>query len=410
MCLDSLPFLPGILTRNAKEATPLDNIILLGGSKRARRAYGFDEVALVPAPFTVDPRDVDTGWQLGRHRFPLPIVAAALDAAVNPPLAAEMTRLGGFAVLNGDGVQSRYDDAEAVLQQIADAPAEGIIQRIQEIYAAPLRDELVARRVRAIKDAGGFCAVSATPVTAPRVAQAAVEAGADVFVVASQVATARHESSQNAGLDLAQFCRDSPVPVIVGNCVTTQGALELMEAGAAAILVGVGPGAICTTRRVLGLGVPQVTAIADCALARDQYAERTGRYVPVIADGGMRTGGDIAKAIASGADALMLGSTIAAAAEAPAPGFSWGMSTGSADLPRGTRIQTPIMGTLRDILLGPAHKDDGTMNLIGALKLAMASCGARTLKEMQQAELILAPQIGTEGKSQQRAQGVGQGR
>lgn len=384
--------------------------ILLGGNKRARRAYGFDEVALVPAPMTVDPRDVDTGWQLGKFRFEIPIIAAALDAAVDVRMAAEMSRLGGFAVLNGDGLHGRYENADEILQKIANAPPDGIIQTIQEIYAAPLREDLIARRVAEIKAAGAVCAVSAIPPTAPHLAQAAIEAGADIFVVASQVATARHISSQGDTVDLAQFCRDSPVPVIIGNCVSTTAALELMEAGASAILVGVGPGAICTTRRVLGLGVPQVTAVADCAAARDEYEQRTGRRVPVIADGGMRTGGDIAKAIAAGADALMLGSSIAAASEAPAPGYSWGMATSSADLPRGTRIKVDIMGTLREILLGPAHKDDGTMNLVGALRLAMASCGARTLQEMQQAELVIAPQIGSEGKSAQRAQGVGQGR
>lgn len=384
--------------------------ILLGGNKRARRAYGFDEVALVPAPMTVDPRDVDTGWQLGKFRFEIPIIAAALDAAVDVRMAAEMSRLGGFAVLNGDGLHGRYENADEILQKIASAPSDGIIQTIQEIYAAPLREDLIAQRVAEIKAAGAVCAVSAIPPTAPRLAQAAIEAGADIFVVASQVATARHISSQGDTVDLAQFCRDSPVPVIIGNCVSTTAARELMEAGASAILVGVGPGAICTTRRVLGLGVPQVTAVADCAAARDEYEQRTGRRVPVIADGGMRTGGDIAKAIAAGADALMLGSSIAAASEAPAPGYSWGMATSSADLPRGTRIKVDIMGTLREILLGPAHKDDGTMNLVGALRLAMASCGARTLAEMQQAELVIAPQIGSEGKSAQRAQGVGQGR
>jgi IMP dehydrogenase len=293
---------------------------------------------------------------------------------------------------------------------MADLPSEGIVQAIQKIYAAPLRPELIAKRVCEIKAQGAFCVVSAVPPTAPKLAQAAVEAGADAFVVASQVATARHSSSYGDTVDLAQFCRDSPVPVIIGNCVSTTAALELMEAGAAAILVGVGPGAICTTRRVLGLGIPQVTAIADCAAARDLYEERTGRRIPIIADGGMKTGGDIAKAIASGADALMLGTSIAAATEAPAPGYSWGMATSSADLPRGTRIKVDIMGSLREILLGPAHKDDGTMNLVGALRLSMASCGATTIQEMQQAELVIAPQIGSEGKSAQRAQGVGQGR
>ena len=237
-----------------------------------------------------------------------------------------------------------------------------------------------------------------------------MEAGADLFVVASQVATARHYSTHAQSVDLARFCRDSPVPVVIGNCVSFGGATELMEAGAAALLVGVGPGAICTTRTVLGVGVPQVTAVADCAAARDAFQQRTGRYVPVLADGGIRNGGDLSKAVAAGADAVMLGSSVAASAEAPAPGYSWGMAMSNADLPRGTRIRVPVMGTLREILLGPAHKDDGTMNLVGALRLSMATCGARTLAEMQQAEMVIAPQIGTEGKSQQRAQHVGQGR
>ena len=388
----------------------MEQTITLGGNKRARRVYGFDEVALVPSALSVDPRDVDLGWQLGKRRFDLPVIASAMDAAVNPRMAVEMSRLGGFAVLNGDGLQARYEDAEAMLQEIADAPSEGIIERFQQIYAQPVRDDLLARRVSEIKAGGGFCAVSAIPPTAPRTASVAVEAGADVVVVASQVATARHYSTHAAPVDLAQFCRDSPIPVVIGNCVSFQGALELMEAGASAILVGVGPGAICTTRSVLGVGVPQVTAIADCVAARDAYEQRTGKYVSIIADGGMRTGGDLAKAIASGADAVMLGSSIAAASEAPAPGFSWGMAMSNADLPRGTRIKVPVMGTLREILLGPAHKDDGTMNLVGALRLSMATCGAKTLKEMQQAELVIAPQIGTEGKSTQRAQHVGQGR
>ena len=388
----------------------MEPTIALGGNKKARRAYGFDEVALAPSALSVDPRDVDTSWQLGAHRFRIPIIASALDAAVNPALAAEMSRLGGFAVLNGDGLQTRYEDAEAVLQRVADAPADRAIETLQALYQEPIKEELIARRVREIKDAGGLAAVSAVPPTAGRIALAAVEAGADLFVVASQVATARHASSSGDVVDIARFCRDSPIPVIIGNCVGYQACLELMEAGAAAVLVGVGPGAICTTRRVLGIGIPQVTATADCAAARDDFYQRTGRYVPIITDGGMRTGGDLAKAIASGADALMLGSTIAAASEAPAPGWSWGMASSSSDLPRGTRIKVEVAGTLREILLGPAHKDDGTMNLVGALRLAMASCGAHNIREMQQAELFVAPALQTEGKSQQRAQGVGQGR
>lgn len=382
----------------------------LGGNKKARRVYGFDEVALVPSALSVDPRDVDTSWELGPHKFRIPVVASALDAAVSPRVAALMSDLGGFAVLNGDGVQTRYENAEDILQEIADAPSEGIINKIQEIYTKPVKDELIARRVKEIKSKGAICAISSIPPNAPRAAQIAVEAGVDIFVVASTVTTVRRHSTHADPVDLAKFCAESPIPVIIGNCVGYQASLELMEAGASAVLIGVGPGAICTTRRVLGLGVPQVTAIADCAAARDAYFAKTGRYVPVIGDGGMRTGGDVSKAIACGADAVMLGSSIAAAAEAPAPGCSWGMATSSADLPRGTRIKTEIMGTLREILLGPAHKDDGTMNLVGALRLAMESCGARNLREMQQAEMVIAPSLATEGKALQRQQGVGQGR
>ncbi len=388
----------------------MEQTITLGGNKKARRVYGFDEVSLVPSALSVDPRDVDTSWTLDRHKFAIPIVASAMDAAVNPKMAVEMTRLGGFAVLNGEGLQTRYDDAESILQEIAETPADHIIEKMQKLYTAPVRDDLIAKRIREIKDAGGFAAIAAIPPTAPRIAAAAVEAGADLFVMASQVATARHYSTHSETVDLAKFCRDSPVPVMVGNCVSFQAATELMEAGASALLIGVGPGAICTTRSVLGVGVSQVTAVADCAAAREAFQTRTGKYVPILADGGIKNGGDFAKAIASGADAVMLGSSIAASSEAPAPGYSWGMAMSNADLPRGTRIRVSIMGTLREILLGPAHKDDGTMNLVGALRLSMATCGARTLAEMQQAEMVVAPQILTEGKSQQRTQGVGQGR
>ena len=388
----------------------MEQTLTLGGNKKARRVYGFDEVALVPSGVSVDPRDVDTSWQLGSHKFSIPIVASALDAAINPRMAVEMSRLGGFGVLNGDGVQFRYEDAEDVLLCFVVAPADGIVQTIQDIYAKPIKEELIGKRVSEIKAAGAICAIASVPPTAPMVARAAVEAGADIFVVASQVTSVKHYSTHAEIVDLVKFIQESPVPVIVGNCVGYGPALELMEAGAAAVLVGVGPGAICTTRRVLGLGVPQVTATADCAAARDAYYARTGRYVPIITDGGMRTGGDIAKAVASGADALMIGTRIAAAEAAPARGYSWGMATGSADLPRGTRVRCDVMGSLKEILLGPAHKDDGTMNLVGALRMAMGACGARNIREMQQAELVIAPQLATEGKTLQRAQGVGQGR
>jgi IMP dehydrogenase len=382
--------------------------VVVGGNRRARRSYGFDEVALVPGPLVVDARDVDISWTLGGRRLDIPIVAAALDGAVNPRLAVQMSQLGGLAVLNLDGVQTRYEDAEAVLQKIADAPAEGVVHFIQDLYAAePVKPHLIARRVREIKEAGGIAAVSSTPLTAQKAAEAAVEAGADFFFVQSTVGTVRFESSQVPEFPVADFCKNAPIPVIVGNTVGYRATYELMEAGAAGVLVGVGPGHICTSRKVLGIGVPQITATADCAAARDDYYERTGRYVPIITDGGLRNGGDIAKAIAAGADAVMLGSTIAAAAEAPAPGYSWGMATSSADLPRGTRIKVGVTGTLKEILFGPAHRDDGTMNLVGALRLSMGSLGAHNLKEMREVEMLVAPSLPTEGKSLQRAQGVG---
>lgn len=381
--------------------------VVVGGNKRARRSYGFDEVALAPGPLVLDPKDVDLSWELAGRRFALPILAAALDAAVNPRVAIEMSRLGGLAVLNLDGVQTRYEDAEAILERIAQAPPEGIVGLIQKIYEEPVKPELIARRVREIRDGGGIAAVSATPMTAGRAAEAAIEAGADLFFLQSTVGSVRFESSTIPAFPVADFCRSAPVPVIVGNTVGYQATLELMEAGAAAILVGVGPGHICTSRKVLGIGVPQITATADCAAARDDHLAKTGRYVPIITDGGIRSGGDIAKAIAAGADAVMLGSTIAAAEEAPARGFSWGMATSSADLPRGTRIKVGVAGTLEEILFGPAHRDDGTMNLVGALRLSMASLGARTIKEMQQVEMLIAPSLPTEGKALQRAQGVG---
>ena len=382
--------------------------IVVGGRRTARRAYGFDEVALAPGPLVIDARDVDISWTLAGRRFEIPILAASLDGAVNPRLAIEMSRLGGIAVLNLDGIQARYDDAEAVLQKIADHPAEGVIHYIQDLYAAaPIRPDLIRQRIREIKDAGATAAVAAAPHTAHAAAEAAFDAGADLFVIQSTVGTVRFESSSIPEFPVAEFCRQSPIPVIVGNTVGYQATLELMEAGAAAVLVGVGPGHICTSRKVLGIGVPQITATADCAAARDDHFEQSGRYVPIITDGGLRNGGDISKAIAAGADAVMLGSTIATAAEAPAPGYSWGMATPSADLPRGTRIKVGVSGTLREILLGPAHRDDGTMNLVGALRLSMGSLGAHNIKEMQQVQMFVAPSLPTEGKSLQRAQGVG---
>ncbi|MFZ4782717.1 MAG: GuaB3 family IMP dehydrogenase-related protein [Armatimonadaceae bacterium] len=382
--------------------------ITVGGRRVARRAYGFDEVALAPGPLVIDAKDVDVSWKLGNLTIQCPILASSLDGAVNPALAAEMSRLGGIAVLNLDGIQTRYENAEEILQQIADHPAEGVIRFIQSLYAAaPVRADLIALRIKQMKANGGIAAVAAAPHTAHKAAEAAVAAGADVFVIQSTVGTVKFESSTIPEFPIAEFCKNSPIPVIVGNTVGYQATYDLMEAGAAAILVGVGPGHICTSRKVLGIGVPQITATADCAAARDDYFEQTGRYVPIITDGGIRNGGDISKAIAAGADAVMLGSTIAAAKEAPAPGYSWGMATSSADLPRGTRIQVGISGTLEEILYGPAHRDDGTMNLVGALRLSMGSLGAHNIKEMQHVQMFVAPSLPTEGKSLQRSQGVG---
>ena len=386
----------------------MDVEITVGGRRVARRAYGFDEVALAPGPLVIDANDVDVSWNLGTLKIQCPIMASSLDGAVNPVLAAEMSRLGGLAVLNLDGIQTRYEDAEAVLQGIADHPAEGVIRYIQGLYAAEaVKPHLITKRIQQIKINGGIAAVAAAPHSAEKVAAIAIDAGADIFVIQSTVGTVQFESTRVPQFPVGAFCKNSPIPVIVGNTVGYQATLELMQAGAAGVLVGVGPGHICTSRKVLGIGVPQITATADCAEARDDYFAATGNYIPIITDGGIRNGGDIAKAIAAGADAVMLGSTIAAAKEAPAAGYSWGMATSSADLPRGTRVHVGISGTLEEILFGPAHRDDGTMNLVGALKLSMGSLGAHNIREMQKVTMFVAPSLSTEGKSLQRSQGVG---
>ena len=382
----------------------------VGGRKKARRSYGFDEVAVVPSTVSVDIADVDTSWYVEDICFPVPILASAMDGAVDVRLAAEMTRLGGLAVLNLEGVHSRYDDPQAAIDKIIKADPENVIPVIQQVYQAPVNPELAARTVKAMKAAGAKAAVSATPVVARTLAKAVFDAGADVFVIQSTVTAVEYISSSNDGVSIEKFCKESPIPVIVGNCVTYKGAMALMKAGASAVLVGVGPGAACTTRKVCGIGVPQVTATADCATARDDFEAETGRYVPMITDGGMRTGGDIVKAIVSGADAVMIGSPIACAAEAPGKGYHWGMSTFHPGLPRGTRIQVGVQGPLEEIFFGPAKTDNGTMNLVGALKLAMSYCGAKTIRDLQKAELVIAPALPMEGKTQQRAQGVGQWR
>jgi IMP dehydrogenase len=382
----------------------------LGRFKRARRAYGFDEVALVPGGLTINPADVDISANLGALRLPIPILAAAMDGVVNVPFAITMGRLGGLAVLNLDGLQTRYDDPASVLAEIAEAPPDRVNSRLQAMYQAPVQERLIDERIRAVKREGVPVAVSTVPAFAARRARLVQEAGADCLVVQGTVLTARHVSRSYEQLSFERLCADLEIPVVVGNCVEYHTALELMRTGIAGILVGVGPGAACTTRGVLGVGVPQVTATSDVAAAREAYLEESGRRVAVITDGGMRVGGDVCKAFAAGADAVMIGSIFAGAHEAAGHGFHWGMATPDASLPRGTRIQVRRRSGLKEILVGPATVDDGSQNLVGALRASMGVCGARTLRDFQETEMVIAPAIQNEGKLEQQAQRVGMGR
>jgi IMP dehydrogenase len=368
-----------------------------------RRTYGFEDVSLAPGTDTIEPTDVDLRQTFCGIELEIPILASAMDAVVDSRLAGELARLGGLAVLNLEGVQTRYDDPDAVLERVATAPDSDVHDLLAEAYQQPIREDLIAARIEAIHAAGSKAAVAATPGAARRFGPFSAEHGADLFLVQSQVSSARHIASEYDPLSLAEFTRYMPIPVAVGNTTNADAAFALMEQGAAAVFVGVGPGAACTTREVLGIGVPQVTAISDVAAARDAFFNHTGRYVPIVADGGMRRGGELAKAVAAGADVLMFGSPLARAAEAPGRGTNWGMAAPSPTLPRGTRITVGTVGTLARILLGPAHVTDGSENLVGALRQSMAALGARTLREMQAVELIYAPSIQTEGKSWQRA-------
>jgi IMP dehydrogenase len=371
---------------------------------RLRPAYGFDDVAIVPGVETLHPDDVDLSWTLGGKRFAIPFIASAMDGVVDVSFAIALGKLGGLAVLNLEGLQARYQRPEEPLAEIANAPRESATELMQRLYAAPIRDDLVARRVQEIKAAGVVAAVSATPSMAERLGPVVAEAGGDIFVVQSTVTSRRFRSHDGAPpLDFACFCAQLRLPVVVGNCVGYDAALELMETGIAGLLVGVGPGAACTSREVLGIGVPQVTATMDCAAARDAFYARSGRYVPIVTDGGMRTGGDVCKAFASGADAVMIGSPFAQAEQAPGRGHHWGMATPHAGLPRGTRIRVGVNGTLEQILFGPTSLTNGTQNLVGAVRTCMGVCGAATLREMHQVEMVIAPAIKTEGKSWQLA-------
>jgi len=382
----------------------------IGIGRRARRCYGFDEIALVPGAQTVNPNEVDTNFEFMGKKFKIPIFAAAMDGVVDVKFAIEMSRLGGLAVLNLDGIQTRYENPDQVLEDIAKATPQKATELIQTVYTTPIKEKLITKRIAEIKKAKAMAIVSCIPANAERFSKLAIAAGANVFVIQSTVTTIKHLSTQYKTLDLIKFCKSIKIPVILGNCVTYETTLELMDTGASGLLIGVGPGAACTTRGVLGIGVPQVTATVDAAGARDFYFKRTGKYVSIITDGGMNRGGDICKAFACGADAVMIGSSFARAKEAPGRGFHWGMATSHVNLPRGTRIQVGTTGSLKDILLGPAKVDDGSQNLLGALRTSMGSLGASTLREMQDVEIIIDPSIQTEGKIFQVGQRVGMGK
>ena len=369
--------------------------------KQVRRAYGFDEIAIVPGDATINPDQTSTEFPIDGVTLSVPVLASAMDAVVSPAFAVEMDKLGGMAVMNLEGVQTRYEDPAEALRTIVEAPNEEVTKRLQQVYSAPIREELVGARIDEVKSSGAKSAVSVTPANTKRLAPMAVEAGADVLVVQATVTTARHISKSARGLVFSELFEMVNVPVLVGNCVTYDAALELMETGIHGVIVGVGPGAACTTREVTGVGVPQVTATMDCAAAREEHYRRTGRYVPIITDGGIRTGGDLCKAFACGADAVMIGTPLAQAEEAPGKGYNWGMATPHPALPRGTRVETGVSGPLEQILFGPSSRTDGTQNLIGALEVCMGMVGAFNIRDMHKAEIVLAPAIKTEGKHHQ---------
>jgi len=383
--------------------------IEIGIGKSGRRAYGFDDIAIVPSRRTRDPEDVDISWEIDAFTFGLPLMAAAMDGVVSPATAIEIGRLGGVGVLNLEGLWTRYDDPEPLFEEIASLDTEKATLRMQEIYGEPIKEELIGQRITEIKEAGVVSCASVTPQRTGKFTKAILAAELDLLVIQGTVVSAEHVSKTVEPLNLKRFIRELEIPVIVGGCASYNAALHLMRTGAVGVLVGVGPGHACTTRGVLGLGVPQATAIADAAGARMRHLDETGVYVHVIADGGMSTGGDIAKAIACGADAVMVGSPLAAAQESPGRGHHWGMATFHPTLPRGARVRTAVRGTLEEVLVGPAHENDGRLNLFGALATSMATCGYETVKEFQKAEVMVAPSLQTEGKGLQQAQHIGMG-
>jgi IMP dehydrogenase len=383
--------------------------IEIGIGKSGRRAYGFDDVAIVPSRRTRDPDDVDITWEVDAFKFELPLMASAMDGVVSPRTAIEIGHMGGLAVLNLEGLWTRYEDTDTILAEIAELPNEKATARMQELYMEDIKEELIYKRIREVKDAGVTASASLTPQRVERFHKVALEAELDILVIQGTVVSAEHVSKQTEPLNLKRFISTYEIPVIVGGCASYSTALHLMRTGAIGVLVGVGPGAACTTRGVLGIGVPQATAIADAAGARIRHLDETGRYCHVIADGGMRTGGDIAKAIACGADAVMIGSPLATAVEAPGRGYHWGMATFHPTLPRGARVKTSTLGTLKEVLVGPAHENDGRLNLFGALRTSLATCGYANIKEFQKAEVMVAPALKTEGKALQTSQGIGMG-
>lgn len=372
--------------------------------KEMERAYGFDEVALVPGDVTINPDQTDIRFTIGEFEFAIPILASAMDAVVDPATAIKFGKLGGLAVLNLEGIQTRYENPEEILNQIAQAPETGVTSLLQKLYSEPIKENLIADRIATIKNGGVICGASVTPANTKRLAPIAKEAGIDILVVQSTVTTAKHISKSYRGLILSELCKLMALPIIVGNCCSYSAVLELMKTGVDAILVGVGPGAACTTREVIGVGVPQITATMDCAAARQAYVKEGGKYVSVITDGGIRIGSDLCKAFAAGADAVMLGSPLAQATQAPGRGYHWGMSHPHPALPRGTRVKVGTSAPLDQILLGPTSVTNGTQNLVGALRTSMGVCGARTIKEMHKVEMIIAPAIKTEGKYLQATQ------
>lgn len=382
----------------------------IGMGKSGRRAYGLDDIAIVPSRRTRDPEDIDLSWQLGPYRFELPFLASAMDGVVDPAIAVLIGKLGGLGVLNLEGLQTRYEDPGPILEEIASLPKEEATRGIQRVYQEPIKPELIGRRIEEIKAGGVISAASLTPQRVEELHPYALEAGLDLLVIQGTVVSAEHLSATQEPLDLYKFISELPVPVVVGGCASYHTALHLMRTGAVGVLIGVGPGHACTTRGVLGIGVPQATALADAAAARARLMEETSRYVNVIADGGIRTGGDIAKCVACGADAVMIGAPIARSKEAPGRGFHWGMATFHPELPRGTRVEVGQAASLEEILRGPAHENDGTFNLFGGLRVSMATCGYATLKEFQRAEVMVAPSLQTEGKSIQKSQDVGMGK